>query len=380
MLPFILQRYCFLAAAPSTHPSLSVVVPTYREAENLPELIQRLGALRAGGPLDMELLIIDDDSRDGTQEAVASAAQEWVRLVVRTGERGLSTAVIKGFALARNDIIVVMDADLSHPPEVIPEMLQRLEGGADFVVGSRYTEGGKTAGNWGLLRWMNSQGATLLARPFTNIHDPMSGFFAFRRHALEHAAHLNPVGYKIGLELLVKGRFQRVEEVPIYFSDRTRGESKLSWREHWRYLKHLRRLAEFKYGNLAHFLEFALVGASGVVVNLATLTLLLWVGLPIQAAVGAAIGLSMFSNFVLNRRITFSYAREGNLWLQLAGFFIGSSFGAIVNYAVTMLLLKEIPALHALPQAASLVGICAGLAFNYGVSRYLVFRKGPYLD
>jgi dolichol-phosphate mannosyltransferase len=359
---------------------VSVVVPTYREAENLPELIERLAEVRAHARLDLELVIIDDDSRDGTADAVAMARQDWVRLVVRTGERGLSTAVIKGFSLATKEYIVVMDADLSHPPEVIPRMLERLLAGADFVVGSRYTQGGQTAGDWGILRWMNSRGATLLARPFTSIQDPMSGFFAFRRAALENAAHLNPVGYKIGLELLVKGRFTRVEEVPIYFADRARGESKLTWREHWRYLKHLRRLAEFKYGNAAHFIEFAIVGASGVVVNLGILTLLLLSGAPLQISVAVAILVSMLTNFILNRRITFSYAREGNFWLQMAGFFVGSSFGAMVNYVVTMLLLYEFPALLRLPQAASLAGILAGLLFNYMVSRYLVFRKGPYLD
>ena len=356
-------------------PSVSLVVPTYREAENLPELIRRVGAVRDSAGLDLELIIMDDDSRDGTPDAVARAGQSWVRLVTRTTDRGLSAAVMDGFREARNEVIVVMDADLSHPPETIPAMLAGLEAGADFVVGSRYAPGGSTAEDWGLLRWINSRVATLLARPFTTLRDPMSGFFAFRRAALASAAPLQPIGYKIGLELIVKGRFSRVEEVPIHFSDRFKGESKLNLREQLRYLRHLRRLADFKYGDLSHFLQFAAVGASGVVVNLGVLTVLAAVGVPLQVALALAILVAMLSNFALNRRITFSYTRHRNPWKQLAGFIAGSSMGAAVNYLAALTLLKRFPALEAFPQLPALAGICAGLLFNYLFSRYIVFHK-----
>ena len=137
---------------------------------------------------------------------------------------------------------VVMDADLSHPPEAIPGMIARLDDGADFVIGSRYVSGGTTDSNWGLLRWLNSKVATWLARPLTRAKDPMAGFFALRRTTFERATALNPIGYKIGLELLVKCRCVRVDEVPIHFADRQHGESKLSFREQLRYLQHLGRL------------------------------------------------------------------------------------------------------------------------------------------
>lgn len=254
-------------------------------------------------------------------------------------------------------------------------MAAALTAGADFVIGSRYVEGGATDEQWGFLRWLNSRAATLLARPFTSAQDPMSGFFALRRETFEQAAPLSPIGYKIGLELLVKCPCRRVHEIPIHFSQRHFGESKLSVKEQLRYLQHVRRLFVFKYGNWAHFIQFALVGFSGTIVNLAVLTVLVWMHVPLRLAVALAIILSMLSNFALNRRFTFSYAREGSVWKQLIGFIGASSFGAAVNYATILIVFYGWPVLERTPQIASLIGILAGLIFNFFASRYLVFRK-----
>jgi glycosyltransferase involved in cell wall biosynthesis len=233
--------------APPLSPTISVVVPTYREVENLPALIERLAQLQKEYKLGVELLIMDDDSQDGSKELIAKLALPWVRLVVRKTNRGLSAAVLDGLRMATGATIVVMDADLSHPPEKIPEMLAALDRGAEFVIGSRYVAGGATGEDWGVFRWLNSKVATWLARPFTRVADPMSGFFAFRRSALAQAGPLNPVGYKIGLELLVKCGFQRVVEVPIVFAQRQLGSSKLSFQEQLRYLQHLGRLLVYKF-------------------------------------------------------------------------------------------------------------------------------------
>ncbi len=354
-------------------PGVSVVVPTYREAANLPELLARLDQLRRAQALDLDVFLMDDDSRDGTQEAVARAGLDWVRLVVRTANRGLSAAVMDGFHLADKPVVLVMDADLSHPPEKIPEMLAALAGGADFVIGSRYAPGGTTAEDWGFLRWVNSRAATLLARPFTRVKDPMSGFFAFPRALLDGAPPLNAVGYKIGLEVLVKCRCRRVAEVPIHFAQRHRGESKLSLREQLLYLKHLRRLAVFKYGHLAHFSQFAAVGFLGTLVNLAALTAYDAAGVPLQAALALAIFTAMLFNFVLNRQITFAESRGGSALKQLGAFIAACSVGAAVNWAVAMGAIRAWPALERLPQAAAVLGILAGLTFNYLASRYWVF-------
>jgi len=363
------------ASTTSDRPSLSIIVPTYCEAQNLPGLIDRIDCVRCEHGLTIEALIMDDDSQDGTEEVVAALGKPWVRLVVRTKDRGLSAAVLDGFRQAQNTILLVMDADLSHPPEKIPEMMDALQAGHDFALGSRYVAGGSTDETWGLLRWINSRVATLLARPFTSVKDPMSGFFALRRETFENAAPLNPIGYKIGLEILVKCHCRRVCEVPIHFSNRHLGESKLTLREQLRYLRHLRRLFIHKYGNWAHFAQFAAVGFSGTFVNLAALTILWWVGVPLKVAVALAIFVAMLSNFGLNRRFTFSYAREGSVWRQLIGFIGASSIGAVVNYLTVMVALRLWPILLRAPQVASVIGILAGLVFNYFVSRYFVFVK-----
>jgi dolichol-phosphate mannosyltransferase len=229
---------------------VSIIVPTYREAESIPLLIERIEPLRRQG-FEIELLLMDDDSSDGTEEAVRSLGKDWVRLVVRKTDRGLSRAVLDGLRIARFEHLVVMDADLSHPPEAIPALIDQLDQGAEMVFGSRYVPGGSTAEGWGLLRWLNSKIATLLARPFTGIRDPMAGLFALKRERFALADPLNPVGFKIGLELLVKCRCRDVREVPIHFAKRKFGQSKLTLKEQVKYLRHLRLLAMYKYFRLA---------------------------------------------------------------------------------------------------------------------------------
>jgi dolichol-phosphate mannosyltransferase len=229
-------------------PSTSIVVPTFREAEALPDLIERVGALRSASSSILELLIVDDDSRDGTEELIRARPESWVRLIVRKEDRGLSQAVLEGLRQARGDVLVVMDADLSHPPEVIPQMQDILADGADFVVGSRYIEGGTTADSWGLFRFINSRIATYLARPLTDITDPMSGFFALPRRVFERIESPNPLGYKIGLELIVRCRCQDVREIPIHFANRKHGQSKLTIHQQFLYVRHLGRLYRYKLG------------------------------------------------------------------------------------------------------------------------------------
>ena len=359
-----------------TRPSLrsvSVIVPTYKEAAALPRLLERVAAVREQYPLDLELIISDDNSRDGTEEVVRTAGYPWVRLLVRTTDRGLSPAVLDGIRLARHDWLFVMDADLSHPPETIPKMLDELERGADFVIGSRYVAGGSTDAEWGVKRWLNSKIATVLARPFTDARDPMAGFFGLHRDTFLRGEDLNPIGYKIALELIVKCRCGQLAEVPIHFTDRQVGESKLTLSEQLKYIMHLRRLFIFKYPNSSYVLQFAVVGASGTIVNLAVLTLLLRAGWREPAAIAGGILVSFLTNFVLNRRFTFGYARGSSWPSQLLGFAGASAFGMITNYAAALAFRGRFPGLPV--QVAALVGIAAGMGLNFITSRYLVFRK-----
>lgn len=225
-------------------PDVSVIIPTYREALNLPLLIPRVAEALTQAGLRGEILVVDDNSPDDTVAVCEQLAARYpVRLIVRTTERGLSSAVLHGLRQARGGVMVVMDADLSHPPEAVPELIHVLRADeADFVIGSRYVRGGSTDERWGLYRWLNSQVARLLAWPLTAARDPLAGFFALPRATWERARALDPVGYKIGLELLVKCGCRRVREVPIEFRDRVHGTSKLSWREQVNYLRHLGRL------------------------------------------------------------------------------------------------------------------------------------------
>lgn len=246
-------------------PSVSIVVPTYKEALNIPILVPRLfDALRPAG-YEAELILVDDNSQDGTDAVVKElAGNHPVRLIVRTSERGLSSAVVRGFDEAKGEILLCMDADLSHPPESAPDVIAPIANGqADFCIGSRYVAGGKTKEDWGFLRQLNSKVATLLAMPLTTAKDPMAGFFCISRETYHRAksAGLNPIGYKIALEIMIKARCERVMEVPIEFSDRLHGKSKLTLRQQLEYLRHLSRLYRFKRPATS---VVAVVGAVGV--------------------------------------------------------------------------------------------------------------------
>jgi dolichol-phosphate mannosyltransferase len=352
--------------------SITVVVPTYKEAENLPHLIDRVAQVREVHGLNIDLLIMDDDSRDGSVEIVAARPERWVQIVVRTSDRGLSEAVLEGLRRARGDVLVCMDADLSHPAAALPQMVAKLQAGADFVLGSRYVKGGSTSDDWGFVRWLNSRIATLLARPLTTVRDPMAGFFALRRSTFENGRDFNPVGYKIGLELMVKCGCERIVEVPIHFENRRFGQSKLTLIQQLLYLKHVRRLYIFKYGVWSQLMQFLIVGGLGTIVNLALLTMLIAIGARTAVAVGGAILLSVCFNFVLNRRFSFSLARQRPWIPQFFSYMAASSIGALINYAVTLFVLARITGLR--PQAAAMIGIAAGTSFNFVTSRYLVFR------
>ena len=219
---------------------ISVVVPTYNEAASIPELAARLG--RALGSREWELIVVDDGSPDGTAgiaEALAPALP--VRVVRRPGKLGLASAVVDGFAAAGGETLVVMDADLSHPPEVVPHLVDAIGAGADVAVGSRYVAGGRTV-DWPLRRRVISRVACLMGNALVPVRDATSGFLAMRRGVID-GVHLDPIGFKIGFEIIARGRYAKVVEVPYTFRDRQAGASKFGSREVWLYGAQLLKVA-----------------------------------------------------------------------------------------------------------------------------------------
>ena len=233
---------------------LSVVVPTYNEAGSVPKLAERLHA--ALGARDWELVIVDDGSPDGTADIAAALAPRIPTNVVRrAGKGGLASAVIAGFAAARGDILVVMDADLSHQPELVPALLSAIGGasglllaaiadGADLAVGSRYVAGGGVE-DWPMRRQIVSRVACLMGSVLVPVRDATSGFFALRRSVIDGVT-LNPIGFKIGFEVIARGRYRSVVEVPYTFRDRELGASKFGRREIGQYVVQLGQIARDK--------------------------------------------------------------------------------------------------------------------------------------
>jgi dolichol-phosphate mannosyltransferase len=220
---------------------LSIIIPTYNERETLPTLVERVFSVV--DPRNTELIVVDDDSPDRTADVARALAGKYpVRCIVRTTDRGLAPAVLEGLKQARGRLAVVMDCDLSHPPESIPAIIAAMnEPVVQMAVGSRFVEGGTVDLDWPLHRRIISRAGRLLARPLTPVRDMVSGFFCVRPAKIRFE-RLRPIGYKIALELIVRHGWNRVVEVPIRFSDRVAGQTKLNMAEQWRYLRHLARL------------------------------------------------------------------------------------------------------------------------------------------
>ncbi len=229
------------------NPSISIVIPTYKEADNIERLVRGINGAMQDLSHKYEIVIVDDSSEDGIEALVLMLSKELpIRIKIRRAERDLSASVIDGFKIAIGDILVVMDADLSHPPDKLPELIiPIIEGKCDISIGSRFIKGANIEG-FGLFRRVNAFVSRVLARPFVKVSDPMSGFFAFRKNLIADYNILNPIGFKIGLEILVKSGTESIVEIPIRFAGRYAGKGKLSMRQQLKYLRHLFRLFLFK--------------------------------------------------------------------------------------------------------------------------------------
>ncbi len=353
--------------------SISVVIPTYNEKDNVTPLVEKLHSVLSG--YRYEVVFVDDNSRDGTIDLVKSLASKYpVKIVVRTDVKGLATAVADGFKHAAGQYVVVMDADLQHPPDLIPNLLQALENGADIAVASRYVPGGGMQ-NWSTTRKIISRGAIILSHILLpasrSVKDITSGFFALKREVVE-GARLKPIGWKILLEVLYMGDYRQVVEVPFLFALRTKGSSKLSSRQQIEYLKHIWSLMKRK-GDLWRLIKFCLVGGSGVLVNLGVYWLLtrfggLGKGYLDLISSAIAMELSIISNFTLNDFFTFPDKRgKGiiNFLTRLYKFNIISLIAVGIQLG-SLWLFHHVVGIHDV--IAQAIGIVIGTIWNYAAN------------
>ena len=356
-------------------PEVSIIVPTYNERGNLPLLVERVGK-----SLEMvrhELIIVDDNSPDGTGKLADELAEKLTNLKAlhRMEKKGLASAVVHGLKYARAPVICVIDADLQHPPEKIPELLKEIENGADIAIASRYAKKGVVR-KWGKGRRLISKGAEFLSRlavpQVQGLTDPLSGFFAFRREVVS-SAKLDPVGFKILLEVLVKGTWKKIAEVPYVFGKRIHGKSTLGLGEHFNYLKHLLRLMRAG-GETSRFLKFCLVGASVIGVNLGLLWILTeMVGFFYLISASFSIEISILSNFALNELWTFR-DRVGStkeILKRALKFNMICVVGLMVNLVI-LATMTELLGIHYMISA--LFGIAGAMLWNYVMSAMWTWR------
>jgi dolichol-phosphate mannosyltransferase len=289
----------------------SLILPTYKESQNIENIVQILSNLLDGYmPGQYELIVVDDNSPDLTWKVAQGLLGDYpqLRVMRRESEKGLSTAVIRGWQAARGEILGVIDADLQHPPEVLLQLLQEMERGADLAVASRHVEGGGVS-EWSVVRRFLSRGAQMLGliilpEVIGRLSDPMSGYFMVRRSAIV-GVPLSPVGYKILIEVAARGRVRWIAEAGYVFRERTAGESKVTWKQYVEYIQHLLQL-RWSLGPIARFFRFGVVGFSGVFVDMGVFYLLrtlLGLGLTRSAIFSAEV--AIINNFLWNDFWTF---------------------------------------------------------------------------
>lgn len=357
---------------------VSIIIPTYNEHANIERLVREIDC--AMGRESYEVIFVDDDSPDGTAYIIEKCSRDYpVWVFVRRGRRGLATAVVQGFAHSSGDIIVVMDADLQHPPSAIPMLLERVRAGSDVAVASRYVKGGSAPG-LGSLRNLFSRAAVAVARALlpsaASVADPMSGFFALRRKVLDGIV-LEPSGFKILLEILALGKIESVCELPFSFTNRHAGVSKMSLGEQGRYFAHLLSLM-FRTGELARLARFCLVGLSGVCVNMGVLWFLTGViGLFYMLSACISIEASIVTNFLANNAFTFRDRNDQSkrsLFARLIRFNAVSIVAVGVNLGVLWLLTSVAGLSYLL---SNLAGIALATVWNFLVNNHWTWAARP---
>jgi dolichol-phosphate mannosyltransferase len=364
---------------------LTVIIPTFKEESNIGTIISEVETVLSRNAINGEILVIDDNSPDRTIEIVRNLKKSKpnLNLIVRKEDPGLSQSVVEGFRQAQSDVFLVIDADLSHPPNHIPKMLAEIRAGNDIVIGSRYMEGGGIK-KWPLKRRIISKGATFLGRLlFPEIRDPVSGFFAIKKSVVKHAP-LKPRGYKILLEVLGKGTWKTAKEIPFEFVDRAVGSSKLGLRTITDYAAQVIDNARYSWNHhdsvvwqeWKKLFKFGIVGLSGIVVNEGVLIYLKeYIQFTLPVASIFAIELSIVSNFIWNDLWTFKSDQQhalGHRWQRFISFQVVSLGGAAINFVILNVLASYIGVDY---RIANIVGILIAFAWNFWVNRRFTWKK-----
>ena len=372
----------------------SLVIPTYKESQNIKHIVELLSDLLDEAiPDRYELIVVDDNSPDRTWELAQALISDYpqLRVMRRVEERGLSSAVIRGWQAARGQVLGVIDADLQHPPEVLVQLLAVIEQGADLAVASRHVEGGGVS-EWSLARRFLSRGAQtlgliVLPKVVGRISDPMSGYFLVRRKAIAGPI-LNPMGYKILIEVLGRGKIEEIAEVGYVFQERQGGESKVTWKQYVEYLLHLLRLrSRGRIGRLrqrlrfpmGRFIRFGCVGLSGVFVDMAVFyllsdpTTLAW-GLTRSKIIAAEA--AIINNFLWNDRWTFGdIASRQKGWSRRFKRLVKFNLICLAGLILNVLLLNLLFNLFGINRyVANLIAIAIVTLWNFWMNLKLSWR------
>jgi len=360
-----------------------VVLPTYNEKDNIALIIRALLKQFKKIPHDMNILVVDDNSPDGTADVVRAEMGAASNIFLITGKKeGLGAAYVRGMKYADEtlhaDAVMEMDSDFSHDPADVPRLIEALDRGADFVIGSRYVQGGAIPGDWGLLRRMISKWGNVFARYVAGMYavrDCTAGFRAIRGSLLRKI-DLDTIGvrgYAFQIMLLhhAISHHAVIREIPVIFTDRERGQTKLGQRD---IVEFMVNAWWIRFERSKVFLRFLAVGAAGVVVNLAAFTLLLNTGLSKYIASPLAIELSIITNFLLNNFWTFADRDTGSkLHIRGLKFNIVSFVALAVSYGTFLALSFLYPA--GMPQIHQAIGIVPATVINYFLNSYWTFRE-----
>jgi dolichol-phosphate mannosyltransferase len=369
----------------------SLIVPTYNESKNLAKLVEILTQLLDNYFIhNYELIIVDDDSPDLTWQVGLDLMPNYpqLRVMRRQGEKGLSTAVIRGWQASQGEVLGVIDGDLQHPPETLTKMLDEMANGADLVVASRHVEGGGVS-DWGFMRRLLSRGAQMLGlmilpNVIGRVSDPMSGYFMVRRSAISNCP-MNPLGYKILIEVLGRSNIGSVAEVGYVFQERQEGESKVTWRQYVDYFLHLLRLRsrgritklrEKLHRPVKRFLSYGLVGLSGVFVDMSIFYLLGMIGWGLTSSKILSSEVAVLNNFLWNDLWTFRDISSQQIgWQKRIVRFLKFNLICLIGIGLNLIILNLLyNYLHINKYLANLIAILIVTIWNFWFNLKLSWR------